>query len=82
MKKLTAFVAQQNFHATVFGGKQLDVNRLTSTDRAQLRDALDSALSPENLCCDGELRGRALQQKSRMLSGAMRELLALEKSSS
>ena len=29
--------------------------------------------------CDGELRGRALQQKSRMLNGAMRELQALEK---
>jgi len=80
MKNLTAFVAQQNFHASLFGGKQLDVNRLTPADRAQLRDALEAALSPENLCCDGELRGRALQQKSRMLNGARRELQSLEKS--
>jgi hypothetical protein len=78
MKNLTAFVAQQNFHATLFGGKQLDVKNLTPADRAHLRDALDSALSPENLCCDGELRGRALQQKSKMLNGALRELAALE----
>ena len=78
MKNLTAFVTQQNLHASVFGGKQLDVKSLTPVDRDQLRNALDSALSPENLCCDGELRGRALQQKSRMLNGALRELQALE----
>lgn len=76
MKNLTAFVAQQNFHASLFGGKPLDVNR--PADRAQLLSTLESALSPENLCCDGELRGRALQQKSRMLNGALRELQALE----
>jgi hypothetical protein len=79
MKNLTAFIAQQNFHATLFGGKQLDVKCLTPADRAQLHDALESALSPENLCCDGELRGKALQQKSRMLNGALRELTALGK---
>ena len=78
MKNLTAFVAQQNFHASLFGGKPLDVNRLTTADRAQLRDALECALSPENLCCDGELTGRALQQKARMLNGAMHELRKLE----
>lgn len=78
MKNLTAFVAQQNFHASLFGGKSLDVNRLAPADRVQLLSALESALSPENLCCDGELRGRALQQKSRMLNGALRELQALE----
>ena len=77
MKNLTAFVAQHNLHASVFGGKQFDVKNLTRADCDQLRDALDSALSPENLCCDGELRGRALQLKSRMLNGAMRELQAL-----
>lgn len=78
MKNLTAFVAQQNLYAKMFGGKQLDVGNLSADDRAKLADALDSALSPENLCCDGELRGRALQQKSCMLNGALRELRALE----
>ena len=78
MKNLTAFVAQQNFHAALFGGKRLDVNHLTTDDLTQVRDALECALSPENLCCDGELTGRALQQKARMLNGAMRELRALE----
>lgn len=79
MKNLTAFVAQQNLYATLFGKKPLDVNALTAADRAELRDALENALSPENLCCDGELRGRALAAKSRMLNGALRELQALER---
>ena len=78
MKNLTAFIVQQNFNASLFGRKQLAIKCLTTADRAALRDALDSALSPENLCCDGELRGRALQQKSHMLNGALRELRALE----
>ena len=78
MKNLTAFIAQQNFHVSLFGGKQLDVKSLSAADRASLRDALEGALSPENLCCDGELRGKALQQKARMLNGALRELQTLE----
>ena len=77
MKNLTAFVAQTNLNVRLFGGKQLDVNSLTPADREQLLDALNGALSPENLSCDGELRGRALQQKSSMLNGALRELRAL-----
>lgn len=35
---------------------------------------LSSALSPENLCCDGELRGRALNMKAIMLNGAWADL--------
>lgn len=79
MKNLTAFIAQQNFHASLFGGDQLGAAKsLSAADRAKLLDALECALSPENLCCDGELTGRALQQKSRMLNGALRDLRALE----
>ena len=77
MKNLTAFVARRNLNVRPFGGKQLDVNRLTPADSAQLLDDLDAALSPENLSCDGELRGRALQQKSSALNGALRELRSL-----
>ena len=77
MKNLATFVAQQNFHASLFGRSPMDVAQLTPADREQLLGALESALSPENLCCDGELRGRALQQKARMLNGALRELRKL-----
>lgn len=78
MKNLTAFIARRNLNVSVFGGKQLDVKNLSAADRADLLNALEGALSPENLCCDGELRGSALQQKSRMLNGALHELQALE----
>lgn len=79
MKNLTAFIAQQNFHVSLFGGKHLGAAQsLSAADRAELLAVLEGALSPENLCCDGELTGRALQQKSRMLNGALRELRALE----
>jgi hypothetical protein len=76
MKNLTAFITQQNLLGSLFGRKPLDVKK--PADRTALHDALENALSPENLCCDGELRGRALQQKSAMLNGALRELRALE----
>ena len=37
-------------------------------------ERLQVDLSPENLCCDGELRGRALQTKTKMLKGALEEI--------
>ena len=40
---------------------------------------LEGDLSPENLCCDGELRGKALADKSKRLRGAYKELQALDK---
>jgi len=79
VKNLTAFIDQHNFHASIFGGRQMDVKNLTAADRQKLLDDLECALSPENLCCDGELSGPALQRKSRQLNGALRELKALRK---
>ncbi len=38
---------------------------------------LNNQLSPENLCCDGELRGRALATKAKMLNGAWLDLSKL-----
>jgi hypothetical protein len=39
---------------------------------------LESDLSPENLTCDGEVRGSALQQKARFLNRAAEELLSID----
>lgn len=77
MKNLRKFVEQQNLMAKLFGQKPLDVDNLSAEDRTKLADQLENALSPENLCCDGELRGRALQTKANMLNGALRELKSL-----
>jgi hypothetical protein len=39
---------------------------------------LESDLSPENLTCDGEIRGQAVIQKSRFLRRAAEELLNID----
>lgn len=36
--------------------------------------SLDCQMSPENLCCDGELRGRELETKRKRLNGAWVDL--------
>lgn len=53
----------------------MDASALTPTQIRDLFESLQCDLSPENLCCDGELRGVALKRKSAMLNGALRELL-------
>jgi hypothetical protein len=53
MKALQNFVAQKNHWNSFFKGTQYNLN--TAKDRQALADMIDSALSPENLTCDGEL---------------------------
>jgi hypothetical protein len=38
---------------------------LNAQDRQAIANSIDSELSPENLTCDGELRGAQVQQKFR-----------------
>ena len=53
-----------------------DSNQLMADYR--LKTPLTEAdLSPENLCCDGELRGAKLRAKSNMLNGAKADLQRL-----
>ena len=54
-----------------------DTSQLTAAHKQQLAQSLLSALSPENLCCDGELRGAKLIQKAAMLNKAKADLEAL-----
>jgi len=81
---LKKFIAQENRVAemwgkgnpawTVFPAKPAD---LTPAHKKELANRLLSALSPENLCCDGELRGAKLRSKSIMLNTAKADLEAL-----
>lgn len=75
-KYLQAYVAQRNAYAAIFGDQVLpaDPSRWTPEQRTKVLDDLDNELSPENLCCDGELSGRALLQKAAMLNGALKAL--------
>lgn len=77
MQHLTAYIAQKNRWAEIFNRPTLDAKNLTPRQMQDLMDSLDADLSPENLCCDGELRGSALKAKSRMLHGAKDELIKL-----
>lgn len=78
VSSLTQFVDQKNSFAGIFGQPQLSLQN--SKDRQRIADALDSALSPENLSCDGEVRGAALKRKYNFLMDAAIELQHLDPS--
>ena len=75
---LLQYVDQVNLTARFFerDGKTYHARNLTAKDRDELLAKLEYELSPENLTCDGELRGPKLRAKAAMLNGAK---AALEK---
>jgi hypothetical protein len=82
---LKAFIKQENQMHAMFGRMGLkpgplypeDTDLLLDRHKAELADRLASALSPENLCCDGELRGAPLRAKTKLLQGAKADLVAM-----
>jgi len=75
---LEAYVDQKNRWGAIFGSKPLSL--LNAADRQKIADSIDADLSPENLTCDGELRGSAVQAKHRMLTRAAQELMSIDPS--
>ena len=78
MKALQNFVAQKNHWNSFFKGTQYSLN--TAKDRQALADMIDSALSPENLTCDGELPRSQVQARYKALTSAARDLQKLDPS--
>ena len=76
MKELKAYVEQKNRWNAIFKGAQLDLS--SAVDRQKIADMLDSDLSPENLSCDGEVRGTALRNKYRSLTTVAAQLIKLD----
>ena len=81
---LLAFIKQENRMHILFDSKcngqplyPEDTDLLLDRHKTELADRLASALSPENLCCDGELRGAKLRAKAKLLNGAKAELAAM-----
>lgn len=72
------YVEQKNSWSKMFGETPLSL--LNAADRQQIAASLDSALSPENLSCDGEVRGAELQAKYRYLTRAAKELQSIDPS--
>ena len=76
MSYLTKFVDHKNSFASLFKQPQLSIQN--AQDRQRIASMLDGALSPENLTCDGELSRTEVQRRYRELTGAARELMALD----
>jgi hypothetical protein len=72
------YVERKNSFAKLFGTKPLSL--LNAKDRQSIADSLDADLSPENLTCDGEVRGAQLQAKYRFLTRAAEELRSIDPS--
>jgi hypothetical protein len=75
---LESYVERQNSWTALFGQKPLSL--LNAEDRKRIAQRLDSDLSPENLTCDGELRGAALRDKQRYLLRCVNELTSIDPS--
>ena len=76
MKALQNFVAQKNHWNSFFKGPQYSIN--TTKDRQALADMIDSALSPENLTCDGELSRTEVNRRYKELMTAAKQLKKLD----
>jgi len=63
---LAQYVQQRNQIRTMF--RQRPLNLSDAADRQRIAEEIDSALSPENLTCDGELSRSAVDSKYRMLT--------------
>ena len=76
MKKLQKFVDEKNHWNSFFKGEQYEIT--TAEGRQRVADMIDSALSPENLTCDGELPRTEVNRRYRELVVAARELKKLD----
>lgn len=72
------YVEQKNKWRAIFNQKPLSL--LNAKDRQAIANSIDSELSPENLTCDGELRGAQVHQKFRYLTRAAEELISIDPS--
>ena len=78
MQALQKFVDQKNHWNSFFKGTQYSLN--TKADRQTLADMIDSALSPENLTCDGELPRAEVNRRYKELMTAAKQLKKLDPS--
>jgi hypothetical protein len=76
MKALQAYVEQKNRWNAIFKGEQFEVK--SASGRRRIAWSLDTDLSPENLTCDGEVRGVELRKKQDYLNQCVTELIQLD----
>ena len=78
IQALELYVEQKNRWRAIFNQKPLSL--LSKEDRQAIANSIDSELSPENLTCDGELRGAQVRDKMRYLTRCAEELLSIDPS--
>jgi len=78
MSALQKYIDQKNRWNSIFKGKQYEIQ--TAKGRQEVANCLDSDLSPENLCCDGELSRSQVLTKHRALTSVVKELQKLDPS--
>lgn len=76
MKALQAFIDQKNHWNSFFKGEQYEIK--TAKGRQKVADMIDSALSPENLTCDGELSHTEVNRRFKELNTAAKQLRQLD----
>jgi len=79
---LEAYIATQNKWRDLFPSSAVASLEMptTVTQAETILEQIECDLSPENLCCDGEIGGEELRIKSEMLNGAYNECVALTRS--
>ncbi len=77
MRNLKNYVESINRFAKLFGDAEIDVDNIDEEAAQRLFQKIDCDLSPENLCCDGELPMAQVRRKAKMLRGAITELQAM-----
>ena len=77
---LEAYVEQQNKWAAIFNKSAKPLSLLNANDRQRIAGMIDSALSPENLSCDGELPRAEVNRRYRQLTRCAQELLSIDPS--
>jgi hypothetical protein len=80
MKALNAYISQQNSWNSLFSGNVVVYEVKTAEGRKRVAQSIDSALSPENLSCDGELPRSQVQARYRALTSAAKDLIKLDPS--
>ncbi len=74
MKDLIRFVQQKNDWYALFNKNPNYLDLDKPADRQRLANIIDSELSPENLTCDGELRGDQVRARRNRLVAVAKEL--------
>lgn len=71
---LQSEIDSMNWWAKLQNKPEMDINSLSDEDAQNLYQHIDSGLSPENLCCDGEISRSAANAKYRSYMSAVKEL--------